>query len=187
MRPPPDWKASPDARAVVADWFDRHVDSIYGYVARRVGEHIARDVVSETFRVALERFDQFDGARGGERAWLFGIATNVLRRHWRTEERRLRTCAAVAGSPDVTGDPLVAVEEAVDAQRRLARLVDAVCSLSSDDRDLLVLTAWEGMSSVETASVMGVPAGTVRSRLNRIRTQLRFDEALIERGEVEHG
>ena len=187
MRPPPDWKASPDARAVVADWFDHHVDTIYDYVARRVGEHIARDVVSETFRVALEQFDQFDVARGGERAWLFGIATNVLRRHWRTEERRLRACAAVAATPDVTGDPLVAVEDAVDAQRRVARLVDAVCALSPDDRDLLVLTAWEGMSSTETASVLGVPAGTVRSRLNRIRTQLRTDEAPTERGGVKHG
>ena len=93
-----------------------------------------------------------------------GTATNVLRRHWRTEERRLRAYAAVASTPDQTCDPLVAVEAAVDAQRRLARLVDAVCALSPDDRDLLVLTAWEGMSSGESAAVLGVPAGTVRSR-----------------------
>ena len=51
-----------DRFSMVAGWFDRYVDDIYGYAARRVGAETARDVTSETFRVALERFDTFDPA-----------------------------------------------------------------------------------------------------------------------------
>jgi RNA polymerase sigma factor (sigma-70 family) len=166
----------PRAAAVVAQWFDRHVDALYSYVARRVGSDLARDVVADTYRYALERFDHFDHRRGDERAWLFGIATNLVRRHWRTEERRLRTqCRAVAGNT-ASVDPLLAIEDGFDARRRLQLLVEMVGRLPADDRDLLVLIAWEGMSSVEAAAVLGIPGGTVRSRMNRIRAELRAHE-----------
>jgi RNA polymerase sigma factor (sigma-70 family) len=164
--------------AVVAGWFDLHVDAVHRYVARRVGSHTARDVVADTFRVALERIAEYDPARGSERSWLFGIATNLVRRHWRTEERRLRAHAAAAGARTVLGDPLLAVEDAFDARRRLERLIDAVCRLPVEDRDLLVLVAWEGLSATEVSAVLGIPKGTVRSRLSRVRNQLRTLETL---------
>jgi RNA polymerase sigma factor (sigma-70 family) len=163
---------------LVAEWFDLHVDAVHRYVVRRVGPHTARDVVADTFRVALERTDEYDPARGSERSWLFGIATNLLRRHWRTEERRLRAHATAAGARTVSGDPLLAVEDAFDARRRLERLIDAVCALSLEDRDLLVLIAWEGLSATEVSAVLGIPKGTVRSRLSRVRSQLRTFETL---------
>jgi RNA polymerase sigma-70 factor, ECF subfamily len=163
---------------VVAEWFDLHVDAVHRYVARRVGAQTARDVVADTFRIALERFGDYDPARGTERSWLFGIATNLVRRHWRTEERRLRTHSTAAGARSVPGDPLLDVEDALDARRRLDRLIDAVCRLSVEDRDLLVLVAWEGLSATEVSAVLGIPKGTVRSRLSRARSQLRTLEAL---------
>ena len=164
--------------AVVAEWFDLHVDAVHRYVARRVGAHTARDVVADTFRIALEHFGDYDPSRGSERSWLFGVATNLVRRHWRTEERRLRTHAAAAGARTVPGDPLLEVEDALDARRRLERLIDAVCRLSVEDRDLLVLVAWEGLSATEVSAVLGIPKGTVRSRLSRVRSQLRTLEAM---------
>jgi len=66
----------------------------------------------------------------------------------------------------------------LDARRRLDRLIDAVCRLSVEDRDLLVLVAWEGLSATEVSAVLGIPKGTVRSRLSRVRSQLRTLEAL---------
>jgi len=157
---------------VVAVWFDLHARSLGSYAARRVGSTLARDIVAETFRVAWEQRDQYDANLGGERAWLFGIATNLIRRHWRAEERRLRVQARAVRIETDYGDPLLPVDDRIDASRRFDRLIDAVGSLDPEDRDLLVLVAWEQMTSREVAEVLGIPAGTVRSRLKRIRVRL---------------
>lgn len=156
----------------VADWFDRHAPSLAAYATRRVGAATAKDVVADTFRIALEQRSAFDMRRGDARAWLYGIATNLIRRHWRTEERRLRTQARSVAVDAQPVDPLLDLVDAVDARRSYERVVEAVVRLEPDDRDLLVLVAWEGMTSAEAAAVLGVPAGTVRSRLHRIRTRL---------------
>lgn len=161
---------------MVAGWFDVHVDTIHRYVARRAGDDVALDVTAESFRVALEQFGRFDPSRGDERAWLYGIATNLLRRHWRTEQRRLRTQLHAEARTTVPGDPLVAVDDRVDAERDVERVLDAIDRLDSDDRDLVVLAAWEHLSSGEIAQALGVPASTIRSRLRRIRVQLRTDQ-----------
>lgn len=164
------------ARQIVGGWFDRHVDTIHVYVARRAGEEIARDVTADTFRVALEHFDRFDPGQGGERAWLYGIASNLLHRHWRTEQRRLRAQLRSAGGQLDLPDPLLAADDHMDAQRDLARVLVAAERLDAVDRDLLILVAWERCSSTEAACALGIPPGTVRSRLNRIRMKLRNDQ-----------
>jgi len=179
--PDADVSAAPrTGAAVVAGWFDEHVDTIHRYAARRVGEHAGWDVTAETFRIALERFGQFDGRRGGERAWLYGIASNILRRHWRSEERRLRARARDAGALVMPGDPLLDVDARLDAQRDIERVVAAIDALADDDRELLILVAWERVTSAEAARALGIPAGTVRSRLNRIRTHLRHQQGVTE-------
>ena len=162
----------PVASVAVAEWFDRHAASIAAYASRRVGPTLARDVVAETFRVALEQFATFDAERGNERAWLFGIATNVIRRHWRTEERRLRAQARSVRAEVLPVDPLLGVDDSVDARRVYERLVDVIAELPAADRDLLVLVAWERMTSADAAVALGIPPGTVRSRLHRIRMHL---------------
>ena len=68
----------------------------------------------------------------------------------------------------------VAVEEA--RREQIARLAPAELLLADEDRDLLALVAWEGMSSAEAAAVLDIPSGTVRSRLHRIRTELAAHE-----------
>lgn len=167
-----------DARRTVAGWFDRHVDTIHRYVARRAGEEVARDVTAETFRVAMEQFDRFDSARGNERAWLYGIATNLLHRHWRTEQRMLRTHLRSRENNVITipGDPLLAVDARLDAEREIERVLSAIGRLDPDDRDLIVLIAWEQLSSVEIAEALEIPASTIRARLRRIRSNLRVEQ-----------
>ena len=119
-----DTATTPDhlqAALVVATWFDRHFDTIHGYVSRRAGDEVAREVTATTFRIALEQFGRFDPSLGGERAWLYGIASNLLRRHWRDEKRRLRAHLRHAtGVGGQTVDPLLLVDARVDAERRLA-------------------------------------------------------------------
>lgn len=162
------------AALAVAAWFELHVDAIHAYASRRVGPDIGAEVAAETFRTALESFGRYDSALGSERAWLYGIASNVLRRHWRVEQRRLRAYTlhgSVAGPSSI--DPLLGVDEHVDAQRQLTTVMKGIERLESIDRDLLFLSAWEGCSSAEVASALGLRPSTVRRRLQRIRAELR--------------
>lgn len=159
-------------RAMLAAWFDEHGQAVYAYLARRVGEELARDLAAETFRVALQQFDRFDPGRGSARAWLFGIATNLLRHHWRDERRHIGALARQSLAALGAVDPTVAVDDRIDALRRIDRLVAALDRLAPADRDLLALVVWEGCTSAEVAQALGIPAGTVRSRLRRIRASL---------------
>lgn len=106
-------------------------------------------------------------------AWLYGIATNLLRHHLRSQTRRdaatVRAGRAEIGLHVVDDD----VAARVDAQRRVRQLSAALHALSDADRDVLLLIAWGGLTAPEVADALAIPAGTVRSRLHRARSQLR--------------
>lgn len=95
---------------ISAGWFDAHARDLAGYATRRVGPTVASDIVADTFRIAWEQLDSYNPGRGGERAWLFGIASNLIRRHWHTEERRLRIQAQSVRADIQPVDPLLRVE-----------------------------------------------------------------------------
>ena len=167
--------ADPDRRAAssaVDGWFREHHGDVYAFIARRLGETPAVDATAEVFRIAIERHHTFDGARGHVRAWLYGIAANLIRGHWRTEERRLRALGREQVASLTPIDPLLRVDERLAAQDDLERVMDAVVSMSPEDRDLLTLFAWEGCGYGEIAAALDIPVGTVRSRLHRIRRTL---------------
>ena len=108
------------------------------------------------------------------RSWLYGIATNLLRHQVRQELRGLRAVARSSGHApgQVAGhDGVVAAR--VDAAALAARLAGALAELSEPDRDVLLLTCWAELDSTEVADALGIPVGTVRSRLHRVRKWLR--------------
>jgi RNA polymerase sigma-70 factor (ECF subfamily) len=149
-----------------------HARDLHAYASRRVGREEAADVVAETFRIAIEAGDRFDPGLGSKRAWLFGIATNVMRTHHRTERRRLAALARQGAPETVAIDPLLVAGPRVDAERELSQVLEAVAALDIADYELLVLVAWERMPLSEVGEVLGIPAGTARSRLHRIRRTL---------------
>jgi RNA polymerase sigma factor (sigma-70 family) len=120
--------------------FERHFDAIYAYLARRVGPDLGRDLASETFTRAFAARKRYDALRGEERPWLFGIANNLLRRHYRDEERRLRAFARL----DVRRDD-VSPDEPL--------LADALAALSRGERDVLLLFGWADLSYEEIAAM----------------------------------
>lgn len=162
-----------DRQKLVGAWFDAHAADLGRYAARRVGSDTAGDVVAETFTIALERFDRFDSSRGEPRAWLFGIATHVIRRFHRTETRRLQHQANALRFEPPTDDATARVDEQTDAARAAAEVLDAIAELRIEDRELILLSAWELMNSQQVAAVVGQPAATVRTRLRRLRWGLR--------------
>lgn len=102
------------------------------------------------------------------RPWLFGIAANLLRRHRRAEERRLRAYARAAMAP---GDASAfdGVDERLDAAAATVALAHALASLGPGERDVLLLHAWADLSYEQIAGALAIPVGTVRSRLHRAR------------------
>jgi RNA polymerase sigma factor (sigma-70 family) len=156
--------------------FEAHGQALFAYAARRLGSALAEDIVAETFRSAIQGSGSFDPAMGNERAWLFGIASNLIRRHWRTEQRRLAALVRIHGYPIGYPDEYEEVDGKVDIRHRMQRLIDRIGKLVPEDRDLLVLIAWEGFSNRDAAAALGIPAGTVGSRLHRIRAALRKGE-----------
>ncbi|WP_433274128.1 CU044_5270 family protein [Actinosynnema sp. CS-041913] len=91
--------SGPDPGSVFGRLFDEHAGSLHGYLARRIGDQAADDLVSETFLVALQQRHTYDPARAGVRPWLYGIAGNLLRRHVRQEvrARSTRACTGCVG------------------------------------------------------------------------------------------
>jgi RNA polymerase sigma-70 factor (ECF subfamily) len=190
---PPALRAPSDASLIAASaaspecfslLFDRHFVAIHRYLARRVGREAADDLASLCFTVAFERRGSFNDRFGDARPWLYGIATNLLREHWRSEERSLTTIVRLrrdraggehdGGSPDPGGDH--------DLGRALA-------ALEPEQRDVLLLYAWAELSYGEIAVALGVPLGTVRSRLararERVRAELELPRAEMNKSETE--
>jgi RNA polymerase sigma-70 factor (ECF subfamily) len=157
---------------VFAAVYDRHAAILFRFLVRRVGRENADELLGDTFRIAFERRDTFDVMRPDARPWLYGIATNLVAKYRRSEARRLRATARLAEDrgPESLADRVGA---SVDARRSLPMLVDAIADLPDGERDALLLYAWEDLSYDEIALALGIPIGTVRSRLNRARSRLR--------------
>lgn len=139
----------------------------------------ADDVVQESFVKAFDRLGRFRGD-AGFRTWLLAIVGNETRNLHRSRRRRdglaLRAAARDARRPE-PADP---VEEAVLADRR-RRLIEVVESLDGRDRDVVVCRYLLDLSEAETAAVLALPKGTVKSRTARALTKMR---GLLREGEV---
>jgi len=166
-------RADPDVFAVL---FDRYFAELRHYAASRLGGERGDDVAAETFLVAFRTRERFrtDVAGGGNvRAWLYGIATNLIHRQRRDEQRRYRALARAGAVADrgVSGDDAaLARVTAGTLQPALAR---ALAALPARDRDVLLLTAVAQLDYAEVSSALGVPPGTVGSRLTRARRAVR--------------
>ncbi|MEE4546284.1 RNA polymerase sigma factor [Streptomyces sp. V4-01] len=161
--------AEPEA---FAELYDRHAAGLHRYVLRRLGAGPADDVVGETFLIAFRERARYDAARREARPWLYGIAARLIGRHRRSEVRAYRALARTGVDP-VAASWADSVEGQVAAQAARVPLAAALGALSDGDRHVLLLVAWADFSYDEVATALGIPLGTVRSRLNRARKKMR--------------
>jgi len=152
--------------------YHRYATVLYGYACQRVGMAEAEDLVAETFLAAFAQRHRYDLKRSSAKPWLFGILTNKIARHSRSERIHYRGYARSWQAPVVDGVDERIVEQ-VTARAQRARLATALCRLSRADRSVLLLVAWGQLSYDEVAEAMSIPVGTVRSRLNRARRKVR--------------
>ncbi|MEU6843583.1 RNA polymerase sigma factor [Streptomyces sp. NPDC046716] len=172
-----------DARAIersreepeqFAALFDRYADAVHHYAARRLGPEAAEDLTAETFTTAFKQRHRYDPDRSGDaRPWLFGIATNLVGRHRRAEARRFKALSRLpepVQHEEPVADRAVSRAGAHGLRRELAA---ALAALPARQRDVVLLVAWTDLSYEEAAEALGVPVGTIRSRLSRARSALR--------------
>ena len=159
-----------DAEALGA-LFERHAKAIYNYCFRRVGDWaLAEDLVSVVFLEAWRRHDA-SIEPGKVVPWLYGIATNVIRNRRRWERRHaaaLRRLPQPQPESSFADDAEARLDD-VQAARRALALLDG---LPRRERDVFALCAWFELPYEDAAFALGVPVGTVRSRLARARRRL---------------
>jgi RNA polymerase sigma factor (sigma-70 family) len=151
--------------------FDRHYDVVRVYAQRRIGMADGEEIAASTFEQAFMQRDRFDtDTFRSARPWLIGIANNLIRRHVRREEVRRRHWPVSIAMDRSTWEPDL---DGLDARERGPAIRSALTALSEEDRETFLLVVLADLSYEDVAQIVGVPTGTVRSRINRVRRRLR--------------
>lgn len=152
--------------------FDAYARSVYNHAFRLTGDwSTAEDIVSLTFLEAWRLRGRLDAEGGSPRPWLLGIATNVAR-NTRRATRRHAAAVARLPRPESVRDFADEVAGQLDDAAYLKAVRAAVDRLRRPEREVLALCAWGGLDYAAAAEALGIPVGTVRSRLSRARTKL---------------
>lgn len=145
----------------LGDLYDRHARVLLAFAARAAGAHDAEDVVQTTFERAAKAAASFDGRSLSARPWLFGIAARILQERRRSFARFARALLRVG----VPAMQFPVAEARTDVQKGLIGLSEA-------KRVVLLLAEVEGFTCEEIASMLGIPVGTVWTRLHHARREL---------------
>ncbi|MCX5079718.1 RNA polymerase sigma factor [Streptomyces sp. NPDC056121] len=160
-------------REAFADLYEEYARAIYNHALRLTGDwSLAEEVMSDTFLTAWatrERLDPDADAPLGP--WLYGIATNKAHNARRGLRRRLVFLARQPAAPDVD-DFAEETAGRIDDARQLARIHSSLAELRRPEREVIALCVWAGLDYAQAADALGVPVGTVRSRLSRARAKL---------------
>jgi RNA polymerase sigma factor (sigma-70 family) len=156
--------------------FERHGARIHGHALRRTADPAtAEDVTAVVFLEVWRRRHDVDLHQPSALPWLYGVAGNVIGR-WHRSRRRHASALERLGSLPAPSPALVEIQAAAAADA--AAVVDRIRRLPRRERDVLVLSVWEGLTHAEIATALDTTVGTVKSRLSRARARLdpRTDE-----------
>lgn len=167
---------APDRAQLFTGLFERHFEAVTGYALRRSTPGEASDAVSETFLVAWRRLDDVPD-EPDSRAWLLGVTWRVLANQRRGLSRRRRL-------GDQLRSELRHLTPPRDAEGTDCHVVrEALGELSEVDRELILLTLWEGLTPAQIAIALEIAPGAARTRLHRARGRLRALLDLDDPGE----
>jgi RNA polymerase sigma-70 factor (ECF subfamily) len=162
--------ASGDQRAF-SELYERHARTIYNYLFRRLADWSeAEDLTAVVFLEAFRRRRDVVIVEGKVLPWLYGIATNVLRNRRRALWRHRRLVAQLESEPARATAPDAAAR--AEAAARMRSVLARIALLPRPQQDVIALCLWSDLSYEEAAVALGVPIGTVRSRLARARAAL---------------
>ncbi|BCL29043.1 RNA polymerase sigma factor [Streptomyces aurantiacus] len=160
--------------SVFAELFDAYSRAVYNHAFRLTADwSTAEDVMATTFMEAWRLRGRVDPEGGSLRPWLLGIATNTARNQFRSNRRYRRAAGAAAAAETAVPDHADAVADRLDDRRRLATALTALATLRRPEREVIALCLGEGLDYEAAAEALGIPVGTVASRLSRARKKLR--------------
>ncbi|BCJ48586.1 DNA-directed RNA polymerase sigma-70 factor [Actinoplanes sp. NBRC 14428] len=160
-------RSTPDPEAVFRELYQATYDDLLLFAERRIHPALADDVVAETFLTAWRRLGDVPAPLDEARAWLFGVAHNVLRNRHRSENRHQGLVLRILREPDaVSGAEAEGVAARVDLVRAWQRL-------SPDEQQAITLTAFEGLTGAQAGRVLGISRPAFSLRLLRARRRLR--------------
>lgn len=165
-----------DDREAMTRVYDRYADRVYNHCYRRTWSwSLAEDAMAATFLEAWRIRARATTYGDALFPWLFAVADNTCRNLLRSQRRQAAVRARLQAVPvgaEHEEDIAEGVADRVDGEGTVADLAAAVQRLGRRDRQVLVLVAWDGLTYQQAAEVLGVPVGTVRSRLSRSRRRL---------------
>ncbi|WP_371408957.1 RNA polymerase sigma factor [Micromonospora zamorensis] len=157
----------------LGELFDEHADAVHRHALWSGSDPAnAEDVVSLTFLEAWRIRESLRPDGDSLRPWLLGIATNVLRNR-RRAARRHREALRRLPVRDTVPDFADAVVDRMHDADQVAAAMAGLRALRRADREVFLLCVWSQLDYAAAAEALGVPVGTVRSRLSRARTRLR--------------
>lgn len=160
--------------AAFAELFDTYARGVYNHAFRLTADwSTAEEVMATTFLEAWKLRHRIDPEGGSLRPWLLGIATNTARNQYRSNRRYRRAALASAAAELNVPDHAEEVTDQLDDQRRLAVALRALATLRRPEREVIALCVGEGLDYEAAAQALGIPVGTVASRLSRARKRLR--------------
>jgi len=167
------WRLAADGESdAFGRLFERHAQAIYTFCFRRTADwNAAEDLTSVVFLEAWRR-REVSLERDEVLPFLYGVAVNVLRNRGRSLRRHTAALARVP-PPAPVADHADEVADRVDDERAMRRILGVVQQLHRRDLEVLELCVWAGMPYERAAQTLGIPIGTVRSRLSRARARLR--------------
>ncbi len=152
--------------------YEDNRDVVFRYAVSRVGRESAMDVVADTFIEAGRDRGRFDPARGSENAWLLGIATNLIRRHHRSE-RKFAGAETIEAADGIEDARIASLPGRIDAQRQALEVRRAIDALPEGERAAILLHAVEGMEIGEVAEALRISGTAAKVRIFRARRRLR--------------
>jgi len=146
---------------------------IVRFCVRRLGRARGEDVAGDVFRWAFENRLRFLPSHDDARPWLFGIANNLVRVALRSVGRQGLAYDRWLRQEENDQEELdTHVAAAIDAEHDLSAVAAALELQPTEDVETMLLFAWEGLSYAQVAEALSIPAGTVRSRISRVRQHL---------------
>ncbi|MEV0172646.1 RNA polymerase sigma factor [Streptomyces sp. NPDC050803] len=156
------------------EFYRRHVSAVTSFVARRVADaHTVADLTAEVFLAVLDSAHTYRPGRGSERAWLYGIARNVVAGEYRRMARETARDRRISGRRLLEADDIARLEDKLDAESPGRRALAALERLPEGERAVMELIVVDQLTLGETAAALGIRPVTARVRLHRARKSLR--------------
>ncbi len=155
-------------------FYREHVEAVQRFVARRVSDpHVAADLTADVFVAVIETAAGYRAESGSPRAWLFGVARNVVSMELRRRRRHAHAVDRLQGRRQLQTDAMARAVERIDAARDARTVLGRLHALSPALLAVFELTVIDGLDIADTAQALGIEVSTARVRLHRARKQLR--------------